>query len=79
MSDEDLLKRITSDPDVVGGRPRVRVTRLTVRYLVGLLAHGATIDEILADHPSLAREDVLASLSYAAAALEQMPTAANTA
>jgi uncharacterized protein (DUF433 family) len=79
MADQDLLERIVSDPDVVGGRPRVRGTRLTVRYIVGLLAAGASIEEILADHPSLSRDDVLASLRYAAESLEQQPPVANTA
>lgn len=79
MSDEDLLKRITSDPEFVAGQPRIRGTRLTVRYILNLLSHGATIDEILADHPSLSQDDVLACLRFAAEAVEQMPPARTTA
>ena len=59
-------ERIVSMPGVMGGRPCVRGTRLTVRYIVGLLAHGATIAEILGDHPSLTEDDILASLRFAA-------------
>ena len=79
MSDQVLLERITSDPGVVGGRPRVRGTRLTVRYIIGLLAAGATIEEILADHPRLSPEDIQACLRFAADAVEQIPVVATTA
>jgi uncharacterized protein (DUF433 family) len=79
VTDHELLARIVSDREVVGGRPRVRGTRLTVRYIVGLLAAGASIEEILADHPSLNRDDILTCLRYAAETLEQQPSVANTA
>ena len=46
MTDDELLRRIVVTPGVMGGKPCVRGTRLTVRYLVGLLAHGATNNDI---------------------------------
>ena len=61
------LERITVDPARMGGLSTVRHTRVTVGMVLGQLASGRTIDEVLADYPYLDREDVLASLEYAAA------------
>jgi uncharacterized protein (DUF433 family)/predicted nuclease of predicted toxin-antitoxin system len=66
MDDQELLKRIELNPEVLVGKPIVRETRLSVQYIVGLLAHGATVEEILQDHPRLAREDIQACLLFAA-------------
>ena len=60
------IPRITSDPAVMGGRPCIRGSRVTVGTLVGLLASGFSIDRVLDAYPYLVREDVLAALSYAA-------------
>jgi uncharacterized protein (DUF433 family) len=60
------LKRITIDPQVMGGKPCIRGMRVTVGTLVGLIAWGKTIAEILADYPYLERDDVMEALSYAA-------------
>ena len=60
------LDRITRDPAVMGGRPCIRGLRVTVRTVVGLLASGHSIDEVLGQYPYLEREDILAALSYAA-------------
>ncbi len=65
------FERITVDPDQMGGLPCVRGTRVTVSAVVGQLAAGRTIDEVLADYPYLEREDVLAALEYAAAAVSE--------
>jgi uncharacterized protein (DUF433 family) len=51
--------------------PSIRETRVTVSAVLGQLAAGASIDELLADYPYLEREDVLAALEYAAAAQER--------
>jgi len=53
------------------GLPCIRVTRVTVSAVLGQLAAGAGIDELLADYPYLEREDVLAALEYAAAAAQE--------
>lgn len=58
--------RITHDPAVMGGRPCIRGLRVTVGTLVGLLAVGRSIEEVLAAYPYLDREDILAALAYAA-------------
>ena len=60
------LTRITFDPQVMGGKPCIRGMRVTVGTIVGLVASGKTVDEVLADYPYLEREDILEALSYAA-------------
>ena len=70
MSDEQLLERITLDPGVMAGKPVIRGTRLTVEYIVGLLAHKATVDEILGEYKGLTPEDVRACLLFAAKSLQ---------
>ena len=71
MNDEDLLKRIVVDPAIMVGQPIIRGTRLTVAYILGLLAHGAMVGEILDDYPGLAQEDIQAGLLFANQALSQ--------
>jgi uncharacterized protein (DUF433 family) len=65
------FERITVDPAQMGGLPCIRGTRLTVSAVLGQLAAGRTIDEVLADYPYLEREDVLAALEYGAAAVSE--------
>jgi uncharacterized protein (DUF433 family) len=60
------LTRITIDPEVMGGKPCIRGIRVTVGTIVGLIATGKTVEDILAEYPYLEREDVLEALSYAA-------------
>ncbi len=60
------LSRITMDPQVMGGKPCIRGMRVTVGTLVGLMASGKTIDEVLAAYPYIERQDVLEALTYAA-------------
>jgi uncharacterized protein (DUF433 family) len=54
------------DPQVMGGKPCIRNMRVTVGTLVGLMASGKTIDDVLAAYPYIERLDVLEALSYAA-------------
>lgn len=61
------FERITVDPARMQGLPCIRGTRITVSAILGQLAAGQTIDDILADYPQLAREDILAALEFAAA------------
>lgn len=58
--------RITRKPDTMGGKPCIRGMRVTVGMLVGQIGAGRSIDELLADHPYLEREDILQALRYAA-------------
>jgi uncharacterized protein (DUF433 family) len=60
------LERITMDPAVMGGKPCIRGMRVTVGTLVGLMAAGKTIEEVLAAYPYIEREDILQALTYAA-------------
>ena len=60
------LDRIDLDPRVMGGKPRIRGTRVTVGTLVGLLASGRSIEQILNAYPYIERADVDAALAYAA-------------
>ena len=60
------LTRITFNPEVMGGKPCIRGMRVTVGTIVGLVASGKTVDEVLADYPYLEREDIVEALSYRA-------------
>jgi len=60
------LTRITIDPQVMGGKPCIRGMRVTVGTLVGLIACGKSVEDILREYPYLEREDVREALSYAA-------------
>ena len=68
--DDQLLERIAVNPKVMVGKPVIRGTRLTVEYILNLLAHGATVEEILVEYPGLSREDIQACILFASKALE---------
>ncbi len=70
MEQNQLLERITLNPKIMVGKPIIRGTRLTVQYILNLLAHGASIDEILQEYKGLTKEDILACLLYASETLE---------
>lgn len=81
MTDEALLLRITSDPGVLAGKPVVAGTRLSVEFIVNLLAHGASEEEILAEYSRLVPEDIQACLLFAARSLQRasfMPLSVGT-
>jgi uncharacterized protein (DUF433 family) len=61
--------RVEMNPDVMGGKPVVRGTRIPVELILRKLGTGATMEAILRDHPRLVREDILAAQSFAAAYL----------
>ncbi len=61
-----MNNRITIDPEICHGKPCVRGLRYPVESVLGWLASGMSIDEILSDYADLEREDILASLAYAA-------------
>jgi len=64
-------ERITISPNRMSGLPCIRDTRVTVSAVLGQLAAGRSLEEILADHPYLERDDVLAALEFAAAAVQE--------
>ena len=70
MGDQQLLERITINPKIMVGKPVVRGTRLTVEYLLNLLAHGASIEEIIDEYGGLTRDDILACILFATKSLE---------
>jgi len=70
MDENKLLERIVMNPKVMLGKPIIRGTRLTVQYILGLLARGTTIDEILQEYEGLNHRDILACLMFATEALE---------
>jgi uncharacterized protein (DUF433 family) len=71
MTDE---ARIILDPAVLAGKPIVRGTRLSVEFVIGLMADGWTEADILRNYPALAREDIVACLAYARDALRSEKT-----
>lgn len=70
MNDQALLDRITVNPQVMVGKPVIRGTRLTVEYILNLLAHGSTVDEIIGEYKGLSRADIQACLMFATKSLE---------
>lgn len=62
---ENLLNRITVNPDVMVGKPTIRGLRITVEQILKALAGGVEVDELLEDYPELEKEDIQAVLLYA--------------
>lgn len=60
----DVFDRITFDPRIMSGRACIRGMRIPVSVIVGQVAHGATVDEILRDYPDLEPEDIQQALEY---------------
>lgn len=69
MTDNDLLSRIACDPAVMTGKPVIRGTRLTVEFVLNLLAHGASAQDIQAEYEGVTAEDVQACLLFASHSL----------
>ena len=69
MDEQTLLDRITSDPRVMVGKPVIKGTRLTVEYILNLLAHDSSAQEILDEYAGLTREDIQACLLFASRSL----------
>ncbi len=69
MAERHLLKRITANPEIFGGKPIIRGMRISVELILSLLAQGETVEDIRADYPELEPEDVRACLAYAHAVI----------
>lgn len=65
-----MYARIVSDPAILGGKPIIKGTRISVEFLLELFASGATRDDVLKAYPHLAPEDVEEALRYAAEVLK---------
>ena len=70
MNDKKMLDRIILNPKVMVGKPVIRGTRLTVDFILNLLAHGTTEDEILNEYKGLTIEDIRACFLFATKSLE---------
>ena len=64
-----MFDRITSDPAILGGKPIIRGTRISVEIILEWVASGASRDDIVRKHPHLSAADVEQALAYAAAAV----------
>lgn len=71
----DYLQYIVRDPQICGGDPVIRGTRVTIRTILASLAEGATTEQILKDFPTLTEKDIRAVIAFAAASAEEdLPT-----
>jgi uncharacterized protein (DUF433 family) len=66
MTERELLDRITANPNIYGGKPILRGKRMAVEHVLGLLAAGSSVEELLHYYPWMQREDIQAVLLYAA-------------
>jgi uncharacterized protein (DUF433 family) len=62
---DELLQRITYNPDILGGKPTIRGRRLAVEHVLGMLAAGDSPERLMEGYEWLEREDILACLAYA--------------
>ncbi len=69
-----MNERITIDPGICHGQACVKGTRIPVHQIVRMLANGDSMEELLAEYPSLTREDIFACLDYAASLAEEQVT-----
>lgn len=65
-----MRSRISLDPAICSGKPCIAGTRILVKTILGMLAGGYSIDQVLAAYPELSRDDVVAALEYASEAVE---------
>ena len=61
-----MERRIVSDPDIMMGKPTIKGTRITVELILEELGEGLSVEDVLAGHPHLTRDQVLAALRFAA-------------
>jgi uncharacterized protein (DUF433 family) len=73
MTEQELLERITMNPDIFGGKPIIRGRRLAVEHVLAMLAAGDTFEILLEEYPWLEREDLQACLLYARRLVEGGP------
>ena len=66
MDREELLERISIDPDICFGKPCIRGHRIWVSLILDFLANGATVEDILQDYPQLEEADIMACIAYGA-------------
>jgi uncharacterized protein (DUF433 family) len=69
MPAQDLLGRITANPEIFGGKPIIRGMRISVELVLSLLAQGEPVNALLDDYPDLEEEDIRACIAYAHAVI----------
>jgi len=69
MNEQELLRRITANKEIFGGKPIIRGMRISVELILSLLAQGETNEAVLADYPDLEPDDIRACLAYAHAVI----------
>ena len=82
MNDVEMLQRIKLDSKVMVGKPVISGTRLTVEYILNLLAHGQATEQIVEEYPGLTSDDIQACLLFASRAMRDttfMPLTAEEA
>lgn len=67
---KNLLGKIIVDPKIMVGKPVIKGTRITVQQILGLLAQGATNEEVLKEYPHISKDDIYACLLFAQQALD---------
>lgn len=70
MNKQELLGRITANPEIFGGKPIIRGMRISVEMILSLLAQGETVKSLIEDYPELQPEDIYACLAYAHSVIE---------
>lgn len=71
MMSESEGGRVVVDPEICGGKPTIRGTRIMVRNILGMIAGGYDRDRILDEYPELTEDDVSAALAYASTVLDE--------
>lgn len=66
MDEKKIFERISSEPDILHGKPCIKGTRIPVYLIVSLVAEGESVENIIKDYPSITPEDITAALRYAA-------------
>ncbi|MBI4227940.1 MAG: DUF433 domain-containing protein [Candidatus Omnitrophica bacterium] len=65
------MKRVVFNPKILGGKPILQGTRMTVEFVLGLLASGLTAEDVVQEYPQLTKADIRAVLNYAAAVIKR--------
>ena len=65
------MSRITFNPNILGGKPIIRGTRISVEFILELLSSGMSVDEILKEYKHLKKEDILEALDYASKVIKR--------
>ncbi|HDI78295.1 MAG TPA: DUF433 domain-containing protein [Desulfobacteraceae bacterium] len=70
--DKNLMERIEINPNIMVGKPIIKGTRLTVEYILKILAQGVKVDEILEEYKGLTEDDIKACLLFASRSLSEV-------